>query len=339
MKQPKVSVIIPTYKPRRYIIEAIESVLNQSYKDSEIIVVDDDLNREAKNILQPYISNSAIRYISQENQGPNPARNAGIKIARGQYICFLDDDDVFLPDCFLKKIIFLETHKDVDIVFSDFFIHFENDAATIPRLKKLNFLPFFSDSLESLNNGFYIFNNNFFAKYWAFKFNAFHPSIIMARTAMVREAGGFCKDYPLYGDAVFCLNGIKRYRSGFIDEGLSIYYKSRSRTMIRSDVYISVIKAEIKYLNENLKLAERNASNDWELLENMRKRKADDYSELGKSYIRILDTINARKSFFRALKYGSYRFCIAIFLILTFMPPRFLKLIKNLRYFLKGLNK
>jgi len=83
---PKVSVIIPTYNCARYIPEAIESVLNQTYKDFEIIVVDDGSTDNTKEVLNRYIIENLIKYIYQNNQGPGAARNTGIKAAKGEYV-------------------------------------------------------------------------------------------------------------------------------------------------------------------------------------------------------------------------------------------------------------
>lgn len=99
----KVSVIITTYK-RNSISRAIESVLNQTYKFFEIIVVDDNgkdskIQLELEKSLDRYISNNSIIYIKHDiNKNGAAARNTGIKHATGQYIAFLDDDDYYLPE-------------------------------------------------------------------------------------------------------------------------------------------------------------------------------------------------------------------------------------------------
>lgn len=93
---PQVSIIIPAYNGERYIVQAIESVLNQTYGNYEIIVVDDGSTDGTPRVLAPYFKR--IRYITQENQGVATARNRGIQEAKGEIIAFLDQDDYFLPD-------------------------------------------------------------------------------------------------------------------------------------------------------------------------------------------------------------------------------------------------
>lgn len=92
---PQISVIIPTYNASEYILEAIDSVFNQTYKDYEIIVVDDGSTDRTNETLKEY--NSKIRYFYQKNKGPSAARNTGIKNAKGEFIAFLDSDDRWLP--------------------------------------------------------------------------------------------------------------------------------------------------------------------------------------------------------------------------------------------------
>ncbi len=92
---PKVSVIIPTFNREKYITHAVESVLRQSFRDYEIIVIDDGSTDGTRPLLEPYLNH--IRYIRQENAGVSAARNTGLKLARGEWIAFLDSDDEWLP--------------------------------------------------------------------------------------------------------------------------------------------------------------------------------------------------------------------------------------------------
>ncbi|MBM3703409.1 MAG: glycosyltransferase family 2 protein, partial [Actinobacteria bacterium] len=92
---PLVSVIIPTYNRDKYITLAIDSVLNQTFKDYEIIVIDDGSTDNTQIVLKPY--RDKIIYIYQKNSGVSAARNAGIRIAKGEWLAFLDSDDEWQP--------------------------------------------------------------------------------------------------------------------------------------------------------------------------------------------------------------------------------------------------
>lgn len=90
-----ISVVIPTYNRRDYIVDAVESVLLQGIDGLEIIVVDDGSTDGTEGILEPYMK--AIRYIYQENRGVSAARNRGVRESRGELLAFLDSDDVWSP--------------------------------------------------------------------------------------------------------------------------------------------------------------------------------------------------------------------------------------------------
>lgn len=91
-----VSVIIPTYNTAKYIGQAIESVLEQTSPPFEIIVVDDGATDDTESVVKKF--GAHIRYLYQENHGPSHARNRGVEIASGDYVAFIDADDVWLPE-------------------------------------------------------------------------------------------------------------------------------------------------------------------------------------------------------------------------------------------------
>lgn len=113
---PKVSVIIPTYNRGRFISHAIMSVLSQTYKDYEIIVVDDGSTDDTKKRVQKF--GDQVRYIYQKNRGPSAARNTGIRRAKGKYIAFCDSDDQFLPDKLEKQMKYIRKHPECRFLYS-----------------------------------------------------------------------------------------------------------------------------------------------------------------------------------------------------------------------------
>ena len=109
---PLVSVIIPVYNVRPYLREALDSVINQTYTNLEIIVIDDGSTDGSGKICDQYQKkDKRIRVIHQENRGLSAARNAGLDVMNGQYVAFLDSDDAFMQnaiDVMLKKIVKLK---------------------------------------------------------------------------------------------------------------------------------------------------------------------------------------------------------------------------------------
>jgi glycosyltransferase involved in cell wall biosynthesis len=117
---PKVSVIIATYNNSQYITEAINSVLNQTYTAYEIIIIDDGSTDNTAEVLQPYLDQyqDQIKYYYQTNQGVSKARNFGIEIATGEYVVFLDADDLFLPDKLASQVAVFQAKPYLGIVHS-----------------------------------------------------------------------------------------------------------------------------------------------------------------------------------------------------------------------------
>ncbi len=110
----KVSVIIPTYNHARFVLDAVESALSQSYKNIEVIVIDDGSTDNTREILLPYADR--IKYVYQENRGLSAARNRGIIESTGEYIALLDADDMWLPAKLEKQVKFFSESNRVGIV-------------------------------------------------------------------------------------------------------------------------------------------------------------------------------------------------------------------------------
>lgn len=116
---PKVSVIIPAYNAERFLGDTLRSVLEQTYQDFEIIVVDDGSTDGTQAVVTAVVD-ERVHYIHQENRGPAAARNAGLRLARGEYIAFLDADDLWRPERLEACVSFLDEHTQVDVVHTAF---------------------------------------------------------------------------------------------------------------------------------------------------------------------------------------------------------------------------
>lgn len=110
---PLVSVIIPCYNHSRYLNQAIESVLSQDYKNTEIIVVDDGSIDDTRTVAQMY---EQVKYVYQSNQGLSAARNTGIDNSKGEYLIFLDADDWLLPDAIRINLHFFKNDDKIAFV-------------------------------------------------------------------------------------------------------------------------------------------------------------------------------------------------------------------------------
>lgn len=112
---PKVSVVIPAYNTAAYLPEAIESVLQQTYQDFEILVVDDGSTDNTAEVASRYTPR--IRVIEKENGGPASARNTGMQQAAGEYIAFLDSDDAWVQDKLAEQVGLLDRNPSIGLVF------------------------------------------------------------------------------------------------------------------------------------------------------------------------------------------------------------------------------
>lgn len=120
-KKNKVSIIIPVYNASKYLDKCIESLINQSYKKIEIIIIDDGSTDNSLEIIQSYASeNDNIRYYSQNNQGVSSARNKGISLSSGEYIFFIDADD-WVEREYIEKMV-ENVGEDTDFVYCDWII-------------------------------------------------------------------------------------------------------------------------------------------------------------------------------------------------------------------------
>lgn len=117
VKEPSVSVIIPTYNRARFIPIAVQSVLDQTFRNVEIVVVDDGSTDDTRRALEPF--KEKISYFVTENKGAAHARNFGMKAAGGKYIAFLDSDDCYLPHKLELQISFMEAHPEVGMVSTE----------------------------------------------------------------------------------------------------------------------------------------------------------------------------------------------------------------------------
>lgn len=140
---PLVSVIIPTFRRSDFITRAIDSVLAQSYNNIEVIVVDDNNNDEFRarleELMLPFLKDIRVKYIQHEsNRGLPSARNSGIRMARGEFVAFLDDDDVWFPEKLEKQIsIFQELPPEYGVVYSGWRIKEagKEDKVMVPRFR------------------------------------------------------------------------------------------------------------------------------------------------------------------------------------------------------------
>jgi len=123
MKQPKVTVLMPVYNGQRFLTEAIESILNQSFKDYEFLIINDGSKDKSEDIIKRYEQNDPrIRLISRPNKGLVATLNEGLAKAKGEYIARMDCDDISLKSRLKTEVEYLDSNLNVGLVGSNYSI-------------------------------------------------------------------------------------------------------------------------------------------------------------------------------------------------------------------------
>ncbi len=199
---PKISVVMSVYNGEKYLKEAVESILNQSLKDFEFIIIDDGSTDKSLSIIKEFQNKDGIiKVISRKNEGLIFSLNEGIKMAQGEYIARMDADDISMLDRLEKQIKFIE---DNNLAVCGAWAEAVDDSGN--KIKELNYPPV-SEKIKT----FALLHNPFI-----------HPSVIF-RKDVFEKVGGYkmffkhIEDYELWTRIVF------KYKTGNIQEELLKY--------------------------------------------------------------------------------------------------------------------
>ena len=137
LNKPIVSVVVPVYNAEQFLSECIESVLRQSYRDIQLILIDDSSTDDSGRICQQYTKqDNRIHYIRQSNNGGVcKARNTGINKANGKYICFMDSDD-FIEEDYIERYVSLMEQKQVPVIYGQ--LKYYQDGKYLSRPRRIN---------------------------------------------------------------------------------------------------------------------------------------------------------------------------------------------------------
>ena len=139
--RPKVSVYTPTYNYGRFLGEAIQSVLDQTFQDWELIVVDDGSTDGTREVMDAF-ADPRIHYVYQENQGNPAARNTALRLARGEYVACLDADDAWFPEKLEKQVAKLDSlPPTVGLLYGNVYLFSDEDGSIIQRFLEVQIPP------------------------------------------------------------------------------------------------------------------------------------------------------------------------------------------------------
>jgi glycosyltransferase involved in cell wall biosynthesis len=180
--KPAISVLMTVYNGSRFLREAVDSILNQTFRDFELICVDDGSTDESAAILSEFARRDArIKIITQQNTGVTASLNIGLRAARGEFIARMDADDISLPQRFEKQIAYLQSHPDCVLVGSQVLMV---DPDAMPIYPKRDTSYDHEQILDALLD-----------KGWPIV----HPSV-MIRAQVMRSIGGYDEQYRVVQD-------------------------------------------------------------------------------------------------------------------------------------------
>jgi glycosyltransferase involved in cell wall biosynthesis len=133
VNKPLVSVVIPLFNKEKYVEATLQSVVNQTYSEIEIVVIDDSSTDESYQVVQKYLRSHSSRFRNvtvktRANTGQASARNEGILQSKGEFVAFLDADDVWHPEKIDMQVRYLTVHQEIGLVFCNFFMIFETSS-------------------------------------------------------------------------------------------------------------------------------------------------------------------------------------------------------------------
>jgi len=182
--KPEVSIILPSYNYERYINKAIDSVLDQSFNNWELIIIDDGSKDNSVDVIRKYQDKRIHLYI-QKNQGVSKTLNKGLKLSKGKYICFLDADDKYHPDKLMSQINSMDS--GFDIVTTKVEAIDENDEKSPFEHFNVSWNLYNQDEIFGKNKIFYFLQKNYFCKSSLMikkvlfdKYGYFNPQLITA---------------------------------------------------------------------------------------------------------------------------------------------------------------
>lgn len=229
MQNPLVSVIIPAYNHEKYILAALESVINQSYKNIQLIVINDGSKDKTANIIQSFVNSHIDRdilFINKVNEGVSKTLNLGLSKVEGCYVAFLASDDFWELDKMEKQVKYLEMHPENSMVFTDAYILYEDNfinhkwSQYKPELRKL------------FNSGTQ--NKNLYSELMIH--TVIPASTVTLKMSSILKVGGFDPKLAIEDDDLWWRIA-REFPIGYLDEPLA-FYREHANNISKNSFYM-----------------------------------------------------------------------------------------------------
>jgi len=238
--KPKVSVIMTVYNEQEHIKKSVTSVLNQTYEDFELVIVNDGSNDRTREILENEFNDRRMKIFNQENKGRVKALNQALKLSMGKYIAILDADDYCLPERLEKQVEFLDRNPDVGAVGTAYYRYDE-----IRREKWIRKYPTENEKIKKEMS----------------KYMPLAHSSVMIRRYCLNKIGNYDEEFDTLQDMELLIRIAKKFKLANLDEPLiirnirsdSFFHRSfkqsyRNRLLVRLNLKaIKELSLPIKY--------------------------------------------------------------------------------------------
>jgi glycosyltransferase involved in cell wall biosynthesis len=289
---PTVSIIIPTYNRAKLLRDAIDSAINQLFKGIELVVVDDGSTDETRQLVDSFLPNHNLKYVFQPHKGIPFARNNGLRNISGEYVSFLDSDDLY-DRLFVESCLnFLENNPLIDIVITDALFIQEDGNRQIFAMPQVG-------SNEKYSFTAVLFSNQFF----------FLPCI-MFRRKVFNDSSYFDETLPTSEDYDFGLRMSLNHKIDFLRKPLVNVRRHSSN--ITNNPYMMENRYNVltRFANDNPNIIPANLAN---------KRLAEVSKWIGDKYLTLKDNHKAREYLMKSVKHNLFDLSVLKNLIKSFI--------------------
>lgn len=330
MNSRKISIIIPYFQTEGGILKkAVLSVLRQEdVNNYEIIVVDDGSTDNINDVMARYSNNDLVRFFHQSNKGPGGARNLGIKVSKGEFIAFLDADDIFEKNSLHDRIDVFRKFPELSMVFTDMKkVLLGNGQKRVVRehdLLETGFLKSMpADYIRLQHDDIYLFNKEIWYELVLYCF--IWTGTVMIRREVFKKVGFFKEELRIAEDHDLWIRIAQNYNIAFRAVNTAVYYFHANNITKNFPLYYNCsIHVRSPYLDPDNQLPPKYRNK-------LKKNIALFYFIIGYHYFDRNQHCLAKKEFTKSITYNPLRLKYYLYLLFSIMPQWFIVKLRNVK--------
>ena len=301
---PKVSIILPVYNSAEFVEEALESIRQQTYRDYEVVVVDDGSQDQTGEIVKRY--KDRFRYLFQEHGGPAKARNRGIRESTGKYIAFLDSDDLWLPTKLEKQADMMDRNPELDMVITENLCFNERGV----------FMPWMGKRKKLMEGDI---AKNIFLHSWVVT-----PTVMVKREVFDR-VGLFEEELQLAEDDNMWVRIAANFKVGLLNEVLVKVRDHPSRSIVDRKKMFESVRANIELLSYKYAGVHERIKSAIPL------KYSRLYFQMGYFSFENQNYTEARAAFRQGIKSYAWYWKNYVYLLLSYLPKKLVRKLKSIK--------